>query len=131
MRKRILLVDDDALARGYFRTLLLGEGYEVVEAADGREAVRLFKEAKVDCIVMDIFMPKMSGLDAILEMDPRSTGTPVIALSGGGGGTGADPLELARTLGASRTFSKPFEYAGFLAAVKELTGGPGAPPEEE
>jgi DNA-binding response OmpR family regulator len=123
MKKRILLVDDDALARGYFRTLLLGAGYEVLEAADGKDAVRQSRTGHPDLIVMDIYMPKMNGLDAILEMDPKSSGIPVIALSGGGAGSGSDPLELARTLGAARTFSKPFEYGEFLAAVKELVQG--------
>jgi DNA-binding response OmpR family regulator len=123
MPKKVLLVDDDALARGYFRTLLQGEGYGVVECGDGKEAVRLFKAGGIDIIVMDIYMPKMTGLDAILEMDPRASGTPVIALSGGGVGTGSDPLELALSAGAARTFHKPFNYEEFLAAVKELTGG--------
>lgn len=122
MPKRVLVVDDDAMARGYIRTLLGQEGYEVIEAGDGKEAVRLFRAGKVDLIVMDIFMPKMSGLDAILELDPKSSGVPVIALSGGGGGTGASPLDLAQSLGAARTFSKPFDYKEFLAAVADLTG---------
>jgi DNA-binding response OmpR family regulator len=130
MKKRVLIVDDDNLARGYFRTLLTDAGYEVVEALDGREAVRLYREKAVDLIVMDIFMPRMSGLDAILEIDPKAKGTPIIALSGGGAGTGSDPLELARSLGAARTFHKPFKYAEFLAAVEELVGAPESPEEE-
>ena len=63
--KRVLLVDDDSLARNYFKTLLGEAGYEVVEAADGKEAVRLYRERKPDLIVTDIYMPKMSGLDAM------------------------------------------------------------------
>jgi len=120
--KRILLVEDDDLARGYFRTLLEGEGYEVVEARNGRDGVRLFRESPCDLIVMDIFMPRKSGLDALVELDPNASGIPVIAISGAGGGTGADPLHLAETLGAARTFRKPFETAAFLAGVKELIG---------
>jgi CheY-like chemotaxis protein len=120
--KRILLVDDDDLARGYFRTLLQGAGYEVVEAADGKEAVTAYRATACDLIVLDIFMPRMGGLDLIMELDPKSSGTPVIALSGGGTGTGADPLHLAETLGAARSFRKPFDYRKFLDAVKELVG---------
>jgi DNA-binding response OmpR family regulator len=129
MKKRVLLVDDDALARGYLRTLLEEAGYEVVEAGDGKEAVRLYRKARADLIVMDVYMPKMSGLDALLELDAKRYGTPIIVLSGGGGGTGADPLELAKTLGAARTFTKPFDYKEFLAAAKELTAGGARPPE--
>ena len=120
--KRVLLVDDDSLARNYFKTLLGEAGYEVVEAADGKEAVRLYRERKPDLIVTDIYMPKMSGLDAMLELDPRSDGVPVIALSGGGQGTGTDPLRLAETLGAVKSFQKPFPYQEFLAAVKGALG---------
>jgi len=120
--KRILLVDDDSMARNYFKTLLVGAGYEVTEAADGKQAVSLYKQKRPDLIVTDIYMPKMSGLDALLEMDPRSDGVPVIALSGGGVGTGTDPLRLAETLGAVRTFQKPFPYEEFLAAVKKALG---------
>lgn len=120
--KRVLLVDDDSLARNYFKTLLQGAGYEVTEAGDGKEAVRKYRETKPDLIVTDIFMPKMSGLDALLEIDPRSDGVPVIALSGGGTGTGADPLQLAQSLGAVKTFHKPFPYKEFLEAVKGALG---------
>ncbi len=125
MAKKVLLVDDDKMARGFFRTLLAGEGYEVLEAGDGAEAVRLFRQGGVDLLVTDIFMPKMNGLDAILEMDPRSHGIPVIALSGGHDGAGADPLALAESLGATRTFHKPFDYKEFLAAVRALLDAKG------
>jgi len=124
MKKKVLLVDDDAMARGFFRTLLAAEGYEVLEAGDGSEAVRLFRQGGVDIIVTDIYMPKMNGLDAILEMDPKAQGIPVIALSGGGqDGSGSDPLELAESLGVSRTFHKPFDYKVFVATVAELLAG--------
>ena len=117
---RILLVEDDDLARGYFRRLLEGAGHSVVEAADGGRAVRTFREGGIDLVVTDIFLPVMSGLDALVEMDPKSAGVPVIALPGGGQGTGAYPLELARSLGASAVFLKPFDVPAFLAAVGEL-----------
>jgi two-component system chemotaxis response regulator CheY len=123
MKKRVLLVDDDVMARGFFRTLLVNAGYDVVEAEDGAAAVRLFRQGGVDLIATDIYMPKMNGLDAILEMDPKSKGIPVIALSGGHDGSGADPLELAASLGVARTFHKPFDYQLFLDAVKELLAG--------
>jgi two-component system chemotaxis response regulator CheY len=120
MPKKVLLVDDDALARGFFRTLLTAEGYTVLEAGDGTEAVRLFRQGGVDLLVTDIYMPRMNGLDAIVEMDPKAQGVPVIALSGGRTGSGSDPLDLAESLGVSRTFHKPLDYKAFMAAVKEL-----------
>ena len=115
----VLLVDDDPMARGFFRTLLAAEGYAVVEAGDRAEAVRIFRQGGIDLLVTDIYMPKMNGLDAILEMDPKAQGIPVIALSGGHAGSGSDPLELAESLGVARTFHKPFDHRLFLAAVKD------------
>ena len=86
--------------------------------------MRLFRQGGVDIIVTDIFMPKMNGLDAIVEMDPRAQGVPVIALSGGGqDGSGSDPLELAESLGVARTFHKPFDYRLFVQVVGELVSG--------
>jgi len=120
--KRVLLVEDDSMARNYFRTLLAEAGYEVTEAVDGREAVARYREKRPDLIVTDIYMPRMSGLDALLEIDPRADGVPVIALSGGGVGTGTNPLQLAETLGAVRTFQKPFAYKEFLEAVRKALG---------
>ena len=55
MKKRILLVDDDVMARGFFRTLLVNAGYEVIEAEDGAAAVRLYRLGGVDLIATDIF----------------------------------------------------------------------------
>jgi DNA-binding response OmpR family regulator len=123
MKKRILLVEDDAMARGFFRALLVEAGHDVVEAGDGAEAVRLFRQGGVDLVVTDIYMPKMNGLDAILEMDPKAQGIPVIALSGGHDGSGSDPLDLAESLGVSRTFHKPFDYRKFTEAVGALLAG--------
>ncbi|MCK6479083.1 MAG: response regulator [Planctomycetes bacterium] len=113
----ILLADDDDLARGYLRVLLASSGHRVVEARDGVEAVARFRSGTFDLVVMDIYMPRMSGYDALLEMEPASRGVPVIALSGGGAGVDVDPLELARSAGACSTLQKPFRGEEFLGLV--------------
>lgn len=122
--KRILVVDDDDLVRGYLRRLLAAEGYEVIEASNGQEAVRRCGEGPLDLIVTDLYMPGMSGLDALLELDSRSSSVPVIAVSGGGSGATGDALALARNLGAARVFQKPFDTVAFVAAVRSLAGPP-------
>jgi len=122
----ILLVDDDALARGYIRTLLNAAGHKVVEASDGREAVRVFNEGRFDLVVMDIYMPRMSGYEALIEMDPASRSVPVIALSGGGVGVDVDPLELARHAGACSTIRKPFRVEDFLSLLATHLGSGGS-----
>lgn len=124
--KRILVIDDDALARSIYRGLLEEAGYAVSDASDGAAGLAMFRSGGWALVVLDLFMPGLDGLDALEEMDPERSGVPVIVISGGGTKTGADPLHLAMTLGASRSFPKSFEYDEFLDAVRELTG-PKAP----
>src|SRR3990167_5357225 len=82
--KDILVIDDDAMARDIYRALLEPMGYRVTPAADGVEVLRLFRGRRFDVVIVDIFMPGLSGLDALEIMDPEHSGIPVIAVSGGG-----------------------------------------------
>ena len=61
MAYRILVADDEADIREILRLYLEKEGYEIVEAADGMEAVRRIKEEKIDLALLDIMMPGMAG----------------------------------------------------------------------
>ncbi|HEU4393969.1 MAG TPA: response regulator [Planctomycetota bacterium] len=119
--KRVLAIDDDGLARDIYRSILEEQGFEVVAAADGRSGIDLFRKQKFDCVILDIYMPGMSGLDVIEELDPDTSKVPIIAVSGGSG-KGDPPLHLASTLGAVRSFRKDFEHADLVKAVQELTG---------
>ncbi len=72
---RILIVDDSAYLRSYLTKLLSRHGYQTTCAEDGEEAVRLYGEVKPDIVLMDITMPKMNGMDALLRIraiDPRA-----------------------------------------------------------
>jgi len=120
--KRILVIDDDPLARDITRGLLEEAGYEVVDAADGATGVRLFREQAFDLVILDIFMPGLDGFETMQEMEPRSKGVPLLVLSGRGLSTGAFPLHLARTLGADETLSKSFAHEELLEKVRALTG---------
>ena len=122
--KKVLVVDDDPLARDIYRKLLEAEGFDVTEAPDGTSGRAAFRAAAFDCVILDIYMPGLSGLDVMEEMDPDNNKVPIIAVSGAGAKTGAHPLELAGTLGAARSFDKGFGHEELLAAVKELTGVP-------
>ena len=63
--KRILIADDDEKVRNLLDTILRGEGYEVMQASDGGEAVKLAKESPIDLALLDIRMPVLSGIDAM------------------------------------------------------------------
>lgn len=73
-RARVLIVEDDANQRALYQEELADEGYEVVTAGDGREALVMTEAHKPDLIVMDVNMPVMDGLDTLarlLEVDRR------------------------------------------------------------
>ena len=83
MTKRILVVEDQADLRGILRDLLTGSGYDVVEAADGRDAVAKAKSARPDLILMDIQLPILDGYETTRQIraDPNLKTTPIVAVS--------------------------------------------------
>ena len=81
--KRILIADDQPVGRELIRAILESGGYEVIEAADGREALDLAVSSLPDLIVLDLHMPEVDGLSAMkkLRSDPRFAATPIIAVT--------------------------------------------------
>jgi DNA-binding response OmpR family regulator len=82
----------------------------------------------VDLVIVDLYMPDQDGLTTIRELRAVTPGLPIIAMSGGG--TTGQPtsfLEIARRLGAARTFEKPLPLAQFLALVADVLGSSGGP----
>jgi len=73
--RRVLVVDDEAAVREAFEAALTAKGYEVVLAADGRQALRLVKHERFDLVFLDILLPRVGGasvLKAIKRRDPRA-----------------------------------------------------------
>lgn len=117
-RKRILLVEDDESVRRPLSSWLTRAGYEVVEAANGAEAVRLWRARNgADLAVIDMFMPEKDGLECIIELRTYSPGVPIIAISGGGATGRIDILDDARLLGAVATLEKPFDPRELVSLV--------------
>lgn len=83
-RVRVLVVDDFPDAREMYRVFLTSVGFEVVEAANGLEAIKRAGETLPDVILMDIALPVMDGITATrrLKADSRTAAIPVVALSG-------------------------------------------------
>lgn len=81
--KKVLIADDDLILRQMYGERLQTEGFEVVYAGDGDEAVKVAKDAKPDVILLDIMMPKMNGIDALKAMreDGETKGIPVVVLT--------------------------------------------------
>lgn len=76
--EKILLVDDDAAQRLVCQKELEEEGYEIVMAGDGLEAIECLKKNKVDLVVLDIRMPQMDGMEVLGKMLFLRPGLPVI-----------------------------------------------------
>lgn len=119
---RILIIDDDVQILDMLRQILKSEGYEVVEAADGREGIRLYREDPADLIITDIIMPEKEGIETIIEFKRDFPDVKIIAISGGGRIGPEEYLPMAEMLGAKRTFSKPVEREELLEAIRELIG---------
>jgi CheY-like chemotaxis protein len=81
--KKILIADDKATSRELIRLVLESCGYEITEASDGVEALRLAREVEPDLIVLDLHMPRIDGFGVIAELrrDPGFSATPVMALT--------------------------------------------------
>ena len=100
--------------------LLREEGYEVAEAADGREALDHLKTARPSAIVLDLMMPVVDGFTFLVERRklPDCAAIPVVVL------TAVHNLsDLVGTLGVKAALGKPFESAALLAAVAQSADG--------
>jgi two-component system, chemotaxis family, chemotaxis protein CheY len=124
---RILLVDDDELLRGALHQILVGAGYDVDDASNGKVAVREYRRQRCDVVIMDIVMPDEEGLGTIRELRRLDPNVKIIAISGGGLGKAGDYLGLARMLGAMRTLAKPFLPEALLAMIVEVLADPNTP----
>jgi CheY-like chemotaxis protein len=120
----ILIADDDPTLRAIGAELLSGEGYRVLEAADGDEALQLIEAEPVDLLILDMLMPNKDGLETIMELRRRDSAVRILAISGGGS-MGVDTLlKPARIFGADRTLSKPLPISTFADIVAEMLRSP-------
>ena len=115
MRKETILVVDDNKEIVYsISELLKYEGYDVVKAYDGMEALQKMEEHKIDLILLDVMMPRMNGLSALMKLRERSK-TPVIILSAK---TEETDKVSGLVLGADDYVEKPYNSAELMARVK-------------
>ena len=112
----ILIIDDEEIIRVLLRSALEAEGYEVTEAANGREGLELYRQRPTDLVITDIVMPELNGLDMLLELTHEFLHAKVIAISGAG--EEKNVLDVAKLLGARQTFQKPFSIPHLLDAVR-------------
>jgi CheY-like chemotaxis protein len=118
---RILVIEDHQEVREVLVQALSSAGYSVLEAENGRDALRHLEDTGIDLVITDILMPEKDGLEVLMEIRARNRQVQVIAMSSGGHIGPRYFLDTARALGAARTFTKPFDMNRMMDAVKELT----------
>jgi len=117
---RVLVIEDNEDFRKLALMWFQSYGIEVEGAANGVQGLALQRPA--DAIVTDIFMPEMEGIETIHDLRREFPEAKIIAMSGRDPLANLDVFEVARQVGAAKTFNKPFKFEDLIAAVRELTG---------
>jgi len=112
---RILVVDDDDQMRGLLQALLADEGYEIITASNGKDALKAMEDEKPDLVFLDIEMPEMNGLGVLNEMQQRSLHIPVIVITGHS--TMDNAIQAIRS-GAREFITKPLDLNKIRALAK-------------
>jgi len=116
MAKTILVVDDEERLRSLLRAYLTQEGYQVLMAADGREALRIARQEQPDLIILDLMMPEMDGYE-FMRQHNKEQDTPIIILTAK---VDESDTILGLELGADDYVTKPFSPRELTARVRAL-----------
>jgi len=121
--RRILVVDDDPQIGRAIRAWLKRYGFRVSIADGGSNGLAALDHSTFDLMIVDIFMPNMRGFESIRVFHERAPTVPMIAISGyafsGIEPPGADFLQMALRLGATRCLRKPFRPTTLLAVIDQ------------
>ena len=114
---KVLIVDDEEMIRNVLKEYVEFEGNEAFEAADGMEAVRMYRDNDYDIILMDVMMPRLDGFSAVKEIR-KTKDTPVIMLSARG--EEYDKL-FGFEIGVDDYVTKPFSPKEVMARINAVT----------
>jgi two-component system alkaline phosphatase synthesis response regulator PhoP len=121
MNKKILIVDDEPNIVISLEFLMRREGFEILVARDGEEALQSIRAQRPDLVLLDIMMPRINGFEVCRQVraDPALSGTRIVMLSAKG-----RPAQIAEglALGADGYITKPFSTRNLVAQVKSLLG---------
>ncbi|MBU2511794.1 response regulator [bacterium] len=121
MGKRIMTVDDSTSIRQMISFTLKNEGYEVMEAVDGVDALKKLSIEKVDMVLTDLNMPNLDGIELIkqLRIDEKHKFVPIVILTTE---SQQEKKQLGKEAGATGWIVKPFKPDQLLGVVKKLLG---------
>lgn len=122
MKRKILIVDDERDIVVILKLALEKEGYEVVEAYDGIDALEKMDKVKPDLILLDIMMPRMDGYTMKLKLkeNPETSNIPVIIITGRG--LLKEIIKQSQDTAISAYLEKPFTVATLLNNIKNVFG---------
>jgi two-component system cell cycle response regulator DivK len=117
--KTILYVEDNELNRKIVRDLLRRTSYRLIEALDGEAGMTVAREQRPDLILMDLQLPKVSGIEATraLRAEPSTAATPIIAITSF---ALSGDEQRAKEAGASAYLAKPFSPFDLLTMIRKL-----------
>jgi len=113
------LVDDDIDVLEPIQYLLIEEGYEVISALNGREAITVYKENKPDIIFMDIKMPVLNGYEAFNKIKEIDKNAKIVFTSGYA--IDNEQFQSAKKLGLCDLLTKPFEIESMIKMIKKYS----------
>jgi DNA-binding response OmpR family regulator len=112
MGKRILVVDDEAQIRRIMRAVLSAKGYEIIEAENGEEALKLIRAEEYHLMLLDINMPGINGIEVCVELR-KSSNMPIVIMS-----AGEENRARALDAGANDYLKKPFGVSQIFSCVE-------------
>jgi len=116
----LILIEDDVVLRHALAKLLDRHGFEVREATNGLEGLKLMRENPATLVVTDLIMPEMEGIETIRHLRRLYPDTRIVAISAGGPIGPECYLAVAKQLGADCTLAKPFKPEQLLRVVADL-----------
>ncbi|WP_027624294.1 response regulator [Clostridium lundense] len=120
-QKNILIIDDSISIRKFIRVLLEDENYKVYEASNGEEGIELFKKnGNIDLVITDVYMPKKTGIEVLIELEKEYKDTKIIVLSDGGKDNFSDELGICEDLGAIRFMKKDYVKDKLVCLVNKI-----------
>ena len=119
MAKKILITEDSPTILEILKSVLVEEGYEVIAASDGQQALNLAKTEKPDLMVLDLMLPKIDGYKVcrMLKFDEKYKDIPIIMLTAR---TNETDEKLGKEVGADAYIKKPFQPEVVIDEIKKL-----------
>ncbi|MCL4265458.1 MAG: response regulator [Anaerolineae bacterium] len=122
MTSIVLVVDDEDMTRKLLRLMLERDGFTILEAEDGQQALEVIAESKPDIVILDVMMPNMDGFTTCQELrsQPETATLPIILLSAR---SQTEAVQAGLESGADRYMTKPISKPELVQTITELLSG--------